>query len=70
MKRWMRILFIGVVFVGLAVIFLTPSLTGECSDQLIMCLEENASLGFWSKLWHTLTCVYYNVICVLGGLFN
>ena len=69
MKRWICYLGVFLFFICLGIIFLTPSLTGSCTNSLLMCLEDATSLGFWSKLWHTLVCVGRNVACVLGGLF-
>ena len=69
MKRWILIIVLCLFFIGLGIIFLTPSLTTECTDSLLVCLNDGSKFGFWSRLGHALVCVYHNVVCVLGGLF-
>ena len=69
MKKWVVPLLICLIFLTLTVIFLTPSLTAMCTDDLLICLEDAKRLSFGAKLVHHLGCVFHNVICVLGWLF-
>ena len=69
MKKWILPLVVAAIFIGLAALFLTPSYSYHCTEKLLACIERNASLSFWERIWGTLICVYHNVVCVLGGLF-
>jgi len=70
MKRWIVPFVVCLIFIILTVIFLTPSLTADCTVELLLCLENASHASFWTKLGYHLVCVYHNVICVLGGLFS
>ena len=63
------VLSIIALMVFITALFLTPSFTQHCTEELFMCMQQAQDYGFWSKLWAHLCCVYHNVICVLGGLF-
>ena len=69
MRKWIIPLCTIAIFVFLTALFLTPYFTYFCTQNLLVCIEEASGLGFFSRLWAHLQCVYYNVICVLGGLF-
>ena len=69
MKKWILPVFIALIFIGMAALFLTPSYSLHCTEKLLACVENNSSFGFWEKIWGALVCVYHNVVCVLGGLF-
>lgn len=69
MKKWILPVMIALVFIGMTILFLTPSYSFHCTEKLLVCMENNISLGFWEKIWGTLVCVCHNVLCVLGGLF-
>jgi len=65
--------FLLFVLVGLFIIFITPSYTGQCSEDLVACLEKNAGLGWFKKMFSNLACVLSNFGCVMrsfwGSLF-
>ena len=69
MKKYFFPLLICAIFIFIAALFLTPSFTQKCTEQLLMCVEETSSLNVMLRLWANLKCVFYNVVCVLGGLF-
>lgn len=69
MKKWILPLCIIAIFIFLTALFLTPSFTHICTEELLMCVEQSNSLGFFSRLYANLLCVFHNVVCVLGGLF-
>ena len=69
MKKWLLSLCLFAVFAFVAALFLTPSFTQRCTDDLLMCVETAKAAGFWGRLGALLLCVYHNVVCVLGGLF-
>ena len=66
---WAILLSFIAVLIFIAALFSTPSFTYQCTNNLLMCVEEAYPLPLSSKLWQTFVCVYHNVICVLGGLF-
>lgn len=68
MKKYFFPLFVCAIFIFIAALFLTPSFTQKCTEQLLMCVEETSSLNVMFRLWGNLKCVYYNVVCVFGGL--
>ncbi|MBQ3696136.1 MAG: hypothetical protein II938_04135 [Alphaproteobacteria bacterium] len=69
MKKWIIYLVVIAIFVFLTALFLTPSFTVHCTDELLVCVENGKNASFGGRLWAHLGCVYHNVICVLGGLF-
>lgn len=65
---WLIYFFI-ILLMGLtAWLFLTPSLTDACSDELIACMEPMVKEGFWVKMCTGFGCVGKNVVCVFGQL--
>ena len=69
LKKWIIPLTIIALLLFIAALFLTPSFTRHCTEDLFICMEDASKNGFWQKLWSNLSCVYHNVVCVLGGLF-
>ena len=69
MRKWVFPLMVCAFFLFLTALFLTPSFTARCTEQLFQCVEEGSTLSFGRRLLAHLGCVYHNVICVLGGLF-
>lgn len=73
MKRRLLLWFLFLVFVALlifiAALFLTPSFTRTCSDQLLGCLDWAYDFPWYQRLWYSLQCAFKNVVCVLKGLF-
>ncbi len=57
-------------FVLLALPFLLPRFSLNCTEDLLVCIDAGKTEEFWGRLWAHLGCVYNNVICVLGGLFK
>lgn len=70
MKKWLFPLAVTAFFALIAMLFIMPRFSGHCTGPLLNCIEQATSLPFWERIWHTLGCVYYNVICVFGGLFR
>jgi len=68
MKKYL-VIFIVFLLIFVAALFLTPSFTQHCTEELFICASQAQNAGFWYKLWLHLGCVYHNVVCVLGGLF-
>ena len=69
MKKWFVPLIICAIFIFLTALFLTPSVTYPCTEDLLVCVENSHQKAFWARQWHNLLCVYSNVVCVFGRVF-
>ena len=69
-KHWIVPFFLLLIFGGITILFLTPSLTESCTIDLFVCLEDGMNKGFWGRSWAHLGCVCQNVFCVFAGLFE
>ena len=68
MKKWTMPLLIVLFFVCLAILFVIPAFSYQCTEKLFECMNFAVDLGFWARLWAHLVCVFRNVVCVLGGV--
>ena len=57
--------FLLLVLVGLLIIFITPSHTEQCSEDLVMCLQSGTDQGWFGKILSNLGCVLSNFGCVM-----
>ena len=72
MKRllwWAFLLIFVAILVFVAALFLTPSFTQTCSENLLICLDQTYDAPWYQRLWSALNCAFQNVGCVLKGLF-
>ena len=67
---WFLFLALLALLVFIAALFLTPSFTRSCSDNLFGCLDWAYDFPLPQRLWYLLQCTWRNIICVLGGLFQ
>ena len=70
MKKVAFWLIITIIFVALAIPFLVPSYSADCTVDLLNCVETGKHTNVFKQLWQHLMCVYHNVVCVLGGVFS
>ena len=62
--------FILLLVVLTSVVFMTPSITDECSDMTLECIERAARLDFWTKTKEGFLCVFSNIVCVFSNIKN
>lgn len=55
---------------GLLIIFLTPTYTDMCSQDLLVCLQEDGEQSGLSRLTTNLGCAISNFGCVIKSFFG
>lgn len=69
-KSYFIYAFILVFIILTSVIFMTPTITDECSDMTLECIEKASNLDFWEKSKQGFLCVFRNIICVFSNVKN
>lgn len=68
LKTFIWGLILGILIFIIA-LFATPDLTHQCTNTLMICLNDATSKPLWQKMMNGFGCVFSNVWCVLTALF-
>ena len=69
-KHFIGYTFLVFTLVFITILFMTPAVTDECSDEIFECLENVISLSFWEKVKTGISCFFSNLVCVFGNVGN